>query len=330
MASMPSFSAMRATSTAFRWWSSQPPRILMVNGTWMALRMVRKITAAPRGSRISAAPCPLATILATGQPMLRSMPSAPPASRRRAASARTSGSAPSSCWAMGCSSGRWRARARVSALSLTRARASISSLVRNPAPHSRATSRKGALLTPAMGASRRSMAEDGSDGGESAVMKPIVHDAEAGSIDESDGPHGRAVGALDPKGQGHEATAGDADGVQVGEVLDDRDAGREEHEVRGVLLAGHPALGLEDPGADVVVGGIVVADRLHCALDEPLAGRRVRVRRLPPEILRLDAHPAGPVRAQQRDVTGADVLGVPGQLVAGDLGVLAEMAEVDH
>src|SRR5688572_27597603 len=38
----------------------------------------------------------------------------------------------------------------------TSARASISSLVRRPAPHSRATSRKGALVAPAMGARRRS------------------------------------------------------------------------------------------------------------------------------------------------------------------------------
>src|SRR5438093_558665 len=51
---------------------------------------------------------------------------------------------------------RARARATVWPLPWTRARASISSLVRRPAPHSRATSRNGALVTAAMGARRRS------------------------------------------------------------------------------------------------------------------------------------------------------------------------------
>src|SRR5690349_6461440 len=41
---------------------------------------------------------------------------------------------------------------------MTSARASISSLVSRPAPASRQTRRNGALLTPAMGASRRSSA----------------------------------------------------------------------------------------------------------------------------------------------------------------------------
>src|SRR5438552_17064533 len=41
-----------------------------------------------------------------------------------------------------------------------RARASISSLVRRPAPHSRATRRNGALVTPAIGASLSSSPDD--------------------------------------------------------------------------------------------------------------------------------------------------------------------------
>ena len=157
IASTPSPSAMRAISTAFTVRSSQPPRILIVKRTAIALRMVRKTTAAPSGSRISAAPWPLDTILATGQPMLRSMASAPAASRRRAASASTSGSAPSSCIAIGCSSGRNRVSSSVRALFWRSALASISSLVSGPAPHSRQTSRNGALVTAAIGARRRSI-----------------------------------------------------------------------------------------------------------------------------------------------------------------------------
>ena len=106
MPSTPSLSASRAISGAFTLRSSQPPRILIVSGPATALRSVRKMTPARSGSRISAAPWPLATIFATGQPMLRSMPSAPAASSRRAASARRSGSSPSSCMASGRSSGR--------------------------------------------------------------------------------------------------------------------------------------------------------------------------------------------------------------------------------
>ena len=156
IASTPSLSASRAISTAFTVRSSQPPRILIVRGTRIAFRRVRRISRAASGSRMRAAPWPLATIFATGQPMLRSIASAPPASSRRAASARISGSEPRSCIAIGCSSGRYRARATVWPLPWTRARASISSLVRRPAPHSRATSRNGALVTAAMGARRRS------------------------------------------------------------------------------------------------------------------------------------------------------------------------------
>src|SRR2546425_11598912 len=157
IASTPSPSAMRAISTAFTVRSSHPERILMVNGTSTAFRSVRKMTAARSGSRMSAAPCPLATIFETGQPMLRSIPSAPVAASRRAASASTSGSPPRSWKAMGRSSGRQWAISWVRALPSTRARASISSLVRSPAPASRQTRRNGALVTPAIGASRRSI-----------------------------------------------------------------------------------------------------------------------------------------------------------------------------
>src|SRR5207244_4401399 len=97
--------------------------------------------------------------------------SAPAAPSRRPPSARISGSEPSSCIAIGCSSGRERASATVWAFPWTRARASISSLVRTPAPHSRATSRNGALVTAAMGARRRSSPSEGL-----LVDTPTLHD----------------------------------------------------------------------------------------------------------------------------------------------------------
>jgi hypothetical protein len=106
IASTPSLSATRAISAAFTDRSSQPPLILIVSGTRMALRIEPKILEATLGSRMRAAPWPLATIFATGQPMFRSIASAPSASRRRAASARRSGSAPSSCIAIGRSTGK--------------------------------------------------------------------------------------------------------------------------------------------------------------------------------------------------------------------------------
>ena len=77
MASTPSASAIWATSTAFRCSSSQPPRILTVNGTESAFFSARRISAVPVTSRISAAPLPLPVILGMGHPMLRSTMSAP-------------------------------------------------------------------------------------------------------------------------------------------------------------------------------------------------------------------------------------------------------------
>ena len=105
IASTPSASAIRATSTAFRWVSSQPPRILTVKGTRTAARMARRIRAVAGMSRMRAAPLPLPVIRGTGQPMFRSTTSAPMASQRAAASANGSGLFPRSCIASGRSAG---------------------------------------------------------------------------------------------------------------------------------------------------------------------------------------------------------------------------------
>src|SRR5439155_1683300 len=53
IASTPSLSASRAISTAFTVRSSQPPRILIVRGTRIAFRRVRRISRAASGSRMS-------------------------------------------------------------------------------------------------------------------------------------------------------------------------------------------------------------------------------------------------------------------------------------
>jgi hypothetical protein len=82
IASTPSDSAMRATSTAFRCSSSHPPRILMVKGTVMLWRMARRRRAGAGTSRMRAAPLPLPVILGMGQPMLRSTMLAPSSSQR--------------------------------------------------------------------------------------------------------------------------------------------------------------------------------------------------------------------------------------------------------
>ena len=105
MASTPSASAIWATSTAFRCSSSQPPRILTVNGTESAFFSARRISAVPVTSRISAAPLPLPVILGMGHPMLRSTMSAPRTWQRSAARASRSASLPRSCIASGRSSG---------------------------------------------------------------------------------------------------------------------------------------------------------------------------------------------------------------------------------
>src|SRR5262249_37343569 len=138
----------------------------------------------------------------------------------------------------------------VRALPSTSARASISSLVRSPAPVSRQTRRNGALVTPAIGASRRSTK----------------------SVYQGDRADRRTVGPFDLQRQRQKAAALDPDLVEVREVFHDGDPGREEPVVSRALLARELRPGREDAGAHRVVGRIVVADNLHPARDQPLAG----------------------------------------------------------
>ena len=260
---------MWAISTAFTVRSSQPPRILIVNSTPIALRIVRNTTAAPSGSRIRAEPWPFVTIFATGQPMLRSIASAPVASSRRAASASTSGSAPSSWSAIGCSSGKKRANSAVRALPSRKPRASISSLVSGPAPHSRAISLKGALVT----AGHR---------GQTQIDHAVQHLTAGG---------GYSTSAMARTGEpsAPSSFSGSAMKRQRAAPIWSRlvrysmtvmPAGKK---IACVVYsdAARSAPRLGDRVADAVVRRVVVADGLRAAGDQPLAGARAGPRRLP-------------------------------------------------
>src|SRR5262245_34007934 len=103
-------------------------------------------------------------------------------------------------------------------------------------------------------------------------------------IDDGDGTHRRAVGAVDCERQRDEATARGGNPVEIGEVFDDRDAGGEEDRVGRVLGTARLSPWLGDGVADAVVGRIVVPDRLDAPRDEPFAAARSRERALSPEL----------------------------------------------
>jgi len=77
-------------------------------------------------------------------------------------------------------------------------------------------------------------------------------------------------------------------------------------------------------------GGVVVADGLDLARDEPLAGAEPRPRAVLPELLGLDAHPLRPVRPEQHDVAGPHVLGAALEILGRHLAVGVQMGEIDH
>src|SRR6266540_4175732 len=118
--------------------------------------MARRSRAVPGMSFIRAAPLPLLVILGMGQPMLRSTMSAPSSSQRSAARAKACGSRPRSCIANGRSCVSYAAMSCERGVSIRRAKASISSVVVSPLPHSLAISLNGALLMAAIGARRQS------------------------------------------------------------------------------------------------------------------------------------------------------------------------------
>src|SRR5215470_3076732 len=150
------------------------------------------------------------------------------------------------------------------------------------------------------------------------------------SLHHGDRAHRRAVGAFDSQRQRDEPTARGPDPVEVGEVLDHGHAGRKEYMVRRALLGCQLHGGLEDRRANRIVGRIVVADGLNAPAHQPFARRGPGVRSVAPELLALHADFLRPVRAQQGDVSTANVPGVLLERGRGDLGVVAEMTEIDH
>ena len=78
-----------------------PERSFTVTGRPLPSRAARATATAVSGSSISAAPAPVLHTLGTGQPMLRSMRSAPASATVAAAERMTSGSWPNSCTATG-------------------------------------------------------------------------------------------------------------------------------------------------------------------------------------------------------------------------------------
>src|SRR5512132_1837451 len=102
---------------------------------------------------------------------------------------------------------------------------------------------------------------------EVAAMPPPRRASYNGTlVHEGDGANRGAIAALELEGQRDEATAGRADPVEVHEVLDHGDADGEEDVVCGAVVPRHFAVGLEDHGADRVVGRVVVPDGLDLPL----------------------------------------------------------------
>src|SRR5205085_768257 len=89
---------------------------------------------------------------------------------------------------------------------------------------------------------------------------------------EGDGAHRTPVARDQVERQGVEQEAFGPKVSQVGQVLDDQDATREEHVVGGVLLAREPAR-IEWLEGEALVWRVVVANRLDPTRRQPLRRR---------------------------------------------------------
>ena len=152
MAAAPASSRTFANSAAFLRARSMPARIFTVTGFFTREVMARTIWPASSGSRMRAEPSPFPKTFGTGQPMLKSMTSQGPSSRRTAISPQISGSEPKSCTARGRSSGIVRSRSAVPRFLYHTAFALTISVTAISHPCSRQRIRKGRSETPAMGA----------------------------------------------------------------------------------------------------------------------------------------------------------------------------------
>ena len=158
-ASAPPDSAARAQSTALRWLSSIPVRILTVTGRLTAAFTALTIRSIFPGSRISAEPSPLEKILFTGQPIFMSIKAGAQPSVSSvsilAASPITSGLDPKIWSPTAPSSGRMAARAAVFLSPKVTAVALTISLTEYSAPFSLHKRRIARSEKPAIGASDR-------------------------------------------------------------------------------------------------------------------------------------------------------------------------------
>src|SRR5207237_3915950 len=136
--------------------------------------------------------------------------------------------------------------------------------------------------------------------------------------DRSDGG---TVGALEPERERDEPAARGADLIEVGQVLDDRDADGEEEGVGRVLVAGRLAARRGDAVADAEIRWVVVPDGLDAALDQPPAAALPGERPLAPEAGAVHALLPRPIGPQQRDVDGLHVPAALLQCLGGDLAV---------
>src|SRR4029453_14122230 len=126
-------------------------------------------------------------------------------------------------------------------------------------------------------------------------------------LHEGDGAHGGAVAACEAEGRRDEAAAGRLDLIEVGQVLDHRDAGREEHVVGRAVVPRDFFPGVKGHGANRGVGGVVVPHALDPALPQPLTGAPPGEGCLAPEALAPHRALEGPVRAQAHDIAALDV-----------------------
>ena len=153
-ASHPSSWAILPTSRKVSSPQTQPVRILTVSGSLVALLTLLMMRPTLSGSFMSALPAPVPTTFFTGHPMFMSIRS-PYSSTSFAASASISGSSPKSCIPMGRSSGVVLSRSKLLRPSLVSPLTLTISVKVSEAPASRAMSRIGRLVIPAMGARKR-------------------------------------------------------------------------------------------------------------------------------------------------------------------------------
>src|SRR4051794_29280938 len=311
MAATPASSARRrARVTPSRSPGRWPGRSLTVTGRPLPRAAARASATARSGSASSAAPAPVLHTLGTGQPMLRSMTSAPASATVSAAEAMTSGSLPKS-WieigpgvAVARSSG-WMRRSSRMVFSLRwwiACEETISDTVR-PAPKRRACRRTHQFPIPARGASTTRLG---------TVSGPRAQESVSfGLVELMDDPQ-----PLEGEQIIHRIDALAERDDHVGQPA------RGDH--RGLL----PHLRAQPPDDPVDLPGVAVDDARPDRVDGRLADQRAWFDELDPgqpggalgQGLERDLHARGDQCAEQRAVVGDHVVGDGGAEVDDDAG----------